>query len=393
MVLRIVSIMLLLAALPAFAQSHRNLYMYQGADREQRLIEGAKKEKQVVVYTSLNTKDSVPISQAFEKKYGVKVELWRSSSEKVLQRALTEARAGRHSVDAFELNGPEMEALYREGLLEEFYSPHFRTLPPAAFAKHKHYVADRFNFFTIAYNTNLVKPNEVPNSYEDLLNPRWVGKIGIEGSDDDWFASIVKHMGEDKGLAFFRKLAQMKPQIRTGHTLLAELVAAGEIPAGGDDLQPQRRAPARERRADQVEGAQSDVRPPERRRGDQARAAAARRVAVHRFHDLARRPGAAQAAQPRAGEHRGRDQPEQISLPHDRSGDRARRDPRSGRRSGPSCSSRDNRSSGRPTNGQRVSLQQQERSGLRPRHPGPVQPEGRARAAARRCRASSRARK
>jgi iron(III) transport system substrate-binding protein len=234
MLIRILSSILLLAALPAFAQPaagpHRGIYMYQGADRDQRVIEGAKKEKQVVVYTSLNLKDSVPITQAFEKKYGVKVELWRSSSEKVLQRALTEARAGRFSVDAFELNGPEMEALYREGLLEEFHSPHFKSLPPAAFAKHRHYVADRFNFFTIAYNTNLVKPNEVPNSYEDLLNPRWVGKIGIEGSDDDWFASIVKHMGEEKGLAFFRKLAQMKPQVRTGHTLLAELVAAGEIP-------------------------------------------------------------------------------------------------------------------------------------------------------------------
>ena len=229
MILRMVAVVLALACLPAVAQ-HRNIYMYQGADREQRIVEAAKKEKQAVVYTSLNLKDSVPITQAFEKKYGVKIELWRSSSEKVLQRAVTEARAGRHSVDAFELNGPEMEALYREGLLEEFWSPHFKHLPPAAFPKHKHYAADRFNFFTIAYNTNLVKPDEVPNRYEDLLHPRWVGKIGIEGSDEDWFASIVKHMGEAKGLAFFRKLAAMKPQVRTGHTLLAELVAAGEIP-------------------------------------------------------------------------------------------------------------------------------------------------------------------
>jgi iron(III) transport system substrate-binding protein len=219
----------LVQAQPA-AGPHRPIYMYQGADRDQRMIEGARKEKQVTVYTSLNLKDSVPITQAFEKKYGVKVELWRSSSEKVLQRALTEARAGRFSVDAFELNGPEMEALYREGLLEEFHSPHFKSLPPAAFPKHRHYAADRFNFFTIAYNTKLVKPEEVPNSYEDLLHPRWVGRIGIEGSDDDWFASIVKHMGEKKGLEFFRKLAQMRPQVRTGHTLLAELVASGEIP-------------------------------------------------------------------------------------------------------------------------------------------------------------------
>jgi iron(III) transport system substrate-binding protein len=216
-------------AQPAAGQ-HKGVYMYQGADRESRVLEGAKKEKQVVVYTSLNLKDSVPITQAFEKKYGVKVELWRSSSEKVLQRAVTEARAGRFAVDAFELNGPELEAMYREGLLDEFYSPEFKNLPPAAFPKHRHYAADRFNFFTIAYNTNLVKPNEVPNSYEDLADPRWTGRIGIEASDTDWFGSIVKHMGEQKGLALFRKIAQQKPQMRTGHTLIAELVASGEIP-------------------------------------------------------------------------------------------------------------------------------------------------------------------
>jgi iron(III) transport system substrate-binding protein len=220
---------LLAGAQPA-SSPHRQVYLYQGTDRDQRMVEAARKEGQVVVYTSLNLKDSVPITKAFEKKYGVKVELWRSSSEKVLQRALTEARAGRHAVDAFELNGPEMEALYREGLLEQFHSPHFKTLPPAAFPKHRYYAADRFNFFTIAYNTKLVKPDEVPNSYQDLLHPRWVGKIGIEASDDDWFASIVKHMGEKKGLEFFRKLSQMRPQIRTGHTLLAELVSSGEIP-------------------------------------------------------------------------------------------------------------------------------------------------------------------
>ena len=218
------------AALAQPASPHRELYLYQGADRDQRVLEAAKKEKQAVVYTSLNLKDSVPIAQAFEKKYGVKVELWRSSSEKVLQRAVTEARAGRFAVDAFELNGPEMEALYREGLLEQFYSPSFKNLPPAAFPKHRHWAADRFNFFTIAYNTKLVKPEEVPNSYEDLAHPRWTGRIGIEASDTDWFGSIVKYMGEKKGLEFFRKLAKQKPQVRTGHTLIAGLVASGEIP-------------------------------------------------------------------------------------------------------------------------------------------------------------------
>jgi iron(III) transport system substrate-binding protein len=225
---------LLAAATLAFAQPaagpHKSLYLYQAGDRDKRILEGARKEKRVVVYTSLNTKDSHPIAEAFEKKYGVKLEIWRSSSEKVLQRAITEARGGRHAVDAFELNGPELEAMYREGLLEEFWSPHFKDLPPAAFPKHRHYAADRFNFFTIAYNTNLVKPNEVPNSYEDLAHPRWTGKLGMEASDTDWFASIIKHMGEEKGLALFRRIAQQRPQMRTGHTLMGGLVASGEIP-------------------------------------------------------------------------------------------------------------------------------------------------------------------
>ena len=72
--------------------------------------------------------------QAFEKKYGVKVELWRASSEKVLQRAVTEARAGRHDADVIETNGPELEALYREKLLEQFCAPALQGPAAAAFA-------------------------------------------------------------------------------------------------------------------------------------------------------------------------------------------------------------------------------------------------------------------
>ena len=227
---------LLLASLAARAQPggaespHRDTYMYQGADRDARLAAESRKQGQVVIYTSLNLKDSVPITEAFEKRTGIKAQLWRASSEKVLQRAVTEARAGRFSPDILETNGPEMEALYREKLLDPFYSPHFMDLPAAAFPKHRHYIADRFNFFTIGYNTNLVKPEEVPKSYLDLAEPRWSGRVGIEASDVDWFGAMVKSMGEEKGLAFFRKLAENKPQIRAGHTLMAELLASGEIP-------------------------------------------------------------------------------------------------------------------------------------------------------------------
>src|SRR2546429_277728 len=116
------------------AAKNREIYLYKGADREKRILEGAREEREVVVYTSLNLKDSVPIVEVFERKYGgVKVQLWRSSSEKVLQRAVAEARAGRFSCDILETNGPEMEAMHREQLLEEFFSPHFKDLPASAF--------------------------------------------------------------------------------------------------------------------------------------------------------------------------------------------------------------------------------------------------------------------
>jgi len=218
------------AALAQTKSKNSDVFMYQGADRDKRILEAAKKEGTVVLYTSLNLKDSVPITETFEKKYGVKVSLWRASSEKVVQRGVTEARAGRFSPDVFETNGPEMEALYREQLLDTFYSPFFKDLPAEAFPKHRHYVPDRFNFFTIGWNTNLVKPQDVPNSYQDLLDPKWTGRIGMEASDVDWFAAMVKRMGEQKGLDFFRRLAAQKPELRTGHTLMAELVASGEIP-------------------------------------------------------------------------------------------------------------------------------------------------------------------
>jgi iron(III) transport system substrate-binding protein len=164
---------------PSSSSPHRELYLLEAADRAERLLAGAKQEGVVALYTSLNTQDSGPLTAAFEKKYGIRTELWRSSSERVIQRAISEARARRFAADVFETNGPEMEALHREGVLEEFRSPHFADLPEPAFPAHRQWVADRFNFFTIGYNTNLVPPAEVPGSYEDLVHPRFAGRIGL----------------------------------------------------------------------------------------------------------------------------------------------------------------------------------------------------------------------
>src|SRR5581483_5102440 len=229
--LRALVLVLLYAAACAAPAANRDIYLYQGGDRAARLIAGAKQEGQVVLYSTMTVQDGRALAAAFERKYGVKLIHWRGSAEKIVQRALAESKSGHDGADVFETSSHRMEALRREQLLEDFYTPAFSELSPAAFAPdHRQYVAARFAFFVLGYNTRLVKPAELPTRYEDLLNARWQGRLAIESTDVLWFAALVKAMGEERGLAFFRRLAAMKPQIRSGHILGAQLVASGEIP-------------------------------------------------------------------------------------------------------------------------------------------------------------------
>jgi iron(III) transport system substrate-binding protein len=225
----------ILIAPPAHAQQsaagkNEAIFMYRGADRDQRLIEKAKEEGTVVLYTSLATKESIPLTKAFETKYGIKVELWRATSDKVVQRAVTEAKGNRFTPDVIETNGPEMEMLYREKLLTEFFSPYLADLPPEAIPAHRQWVSDRINFFVVAYNTNKIKREDLPKTYEGFLNPKWKGQIGIEATDSEWMATIIKKLGTERGNKLFEGLSAMRPDVRKSHILLAEMVGAGEVP-------------------------------------------------------------------------------------------------------------------------------------------------------------------
>src|SRR5712691_10544760 len=224
------------AAFPAHAQpakaGNEKLYLYRGADRDRRLLENARSEGVVVIYTSLAPSESVPLAKSFEKKHGIKVELWRSASEKVTQRTITEARARRFSVDAVETIGTDLERMRREKIFAEFHSPHLADLTPAAVPSHRAWFPDRLSYLGVAYNTKLVRRADLPGTYEGFLDPRWEGKLGIEAGDIAWLAGIVKFWGEDRGMRFFERLAAMKPDVRTGLTLLTQLVAAGEVPVG-----------------------------------------------------------------------------------------------------------------------------------------------------------------
>lgn len=220
------------ATVAAATTANEAVYRYRGADRDSRLLESARKEGAVVLYTSLAPTESGPLGQAFEKKTGIKVEIFRTISEKVVQRAVTEAKAGRRAFDVVETNGPEMEIMAREKIFAEFHSPHLADIPPKAIPAHRQWIPDRVNFFVVAFNTTKVKRDEIPKSYTGFTDAKWKGRIGIEATDAEWMATLVKTWGEGPGMAYFRSLAEMKPDVRKGHVLLAELIAAGEIPVG-----------------------------------------------------------------------------------------------------------------------------------------------------------------
>ena len=208
------------------------VYLYKGADREQKLVQEAKREGTLVLYTSLAPTESTPLGQAFEKKYGIKVEIWRAVSEKIVQRVVTEGRAKRHAFDVVETNAPELEALSRENLLGAFHSPYFADLPPFALPAHRQWASDRMTVYGVAYNTNVIKREDLPKTYEGFLDAKWKGKIGVEATDGDWMSAMLKAMGNERGTAFMRRLSELRPDVRKGHILLAELVSAGEVPVG-----------------------------------------------------------------------------------------------------------------------------------------------------------------
>jgi iron(III) transport system substrate-binding protein len=217
-------------AAPAAAQDY-SLLKYRGDDREQKIVAAAQKEGSFTLYTSIAEKDIGPLVTPFEKKYGIKVRVWRAGSDKVLQRTVTEANGKRYDADAIHISAPEMEALYHEKLLQPVLSPVLADLVAGTVPAHHAWAGTLLTVFVQAYNVNQIKKEDLPKRYEDLLNPKWKGKLGIEMEDFDWFAATVTELGEAKGIKLFRDIVATNGiSVRKGHSLLTNMVGSGEVP-------------------------------------------------------------------------------------------------------------------------------------------------------------------
>lgn len=210
---------------------------YRGPDRAERLVAGARTENQLTLYTALTLREAEPLVASFKqwlgRRYDLRPEivLWRANAEDVLQRIVLEARAGRHQFDVYEGSVTQAEIAKREGLTVPFWSPHFEDYPAVLRDQDGYWHATRHTVITQAYNIQLVKEADLPKTWSDLLDSRWKGRLAIEASDWDWFATLVRRgpFGSPQAAIDYFTRLRAQSQIRSGHTLMAELLAAGEF--------------------------------------------------------------------------------------------------------------------------------------------------------------------
>ena len=207
--------LLLLPSLCALA------YGGEADSRSAALVEGAKKDGKMVFYTSVETEFARSLTAAFEAKYPfIKTDIFRSTHEKVLSRMNVERQTGTFTADVVSVGEFETFHLQRRGFIAPYKSPQAAAYPEG-FKDPNGYWTDLYdNLIVTAFNTTRVKREEIPKRYEDLLQPRWKGRMVLDQNEDRWFANLVYLMGEKKGLEFMQALAKQDVAIRGGRSLV-----------------------------------------------------------------------------------------------------------------------------------------------------------------------------
>ena len=196
------------------------------------LMTGAKNDKEVVWYTTTSAGDNQAIVAGFTKKYPfLKVQVLRSTGEKLRQRVLAETQAGQFLSDVLSVSSMEMGLLKSRNLLQPYDAPEAEKYPAGAKDRDKSFTAIYARNFVMGYNTSMLAEKDRPKDWADLLTPFWKGKFAMDEEEFEWYGTLVDYWGREKAGKFLRALAAQQPQLRRGHSLLAQLLAAGEFHA------------------------------------------------------------------------------------------------------------------------------------------------------------------
>jgi iron(III) transport system substrate-binding protein len=192
----------------------------------------AQSEKKVTIYSSISINDVTALANAFEKANpgGVKVEIYRAGKIKLGQRIFTEAKAGKHRFDVLLSSAFTTLALKEQNLLVKYVSPQAANYAAELTDPHGFWTAAQINPMTIGYNTKLVRKNDVPKRWEDLLDAKWKAKVAINPNRPEWYIAMMQLKGREPARKYMQALAANKTIPTESATLAREFLGAGEYP-------------------------------------------------------------------------------------------------------------------------------------------------------------------
>jgi len=204
-----------LGAASARALTVEEILNYKGPDRQHVLEDGARREGTVFIYSGMIVSQLLrPLTEAFERKYPfIKTRYWRGDSNQVLVKVLAEMQANALEADLVEGSGLGAFTVAGSRVVLPFYSPMFDALPDEDIAPDRTWAATRFRYIGLGYNTNYIAREAAPRIYDDLLDPRWKGKMAWHAGSDAsgalvTISTLLATRGEPQTRAFLAKLAQ-----------------------------------------------------------------------------------------------------------------------------------------------------------------------------------------
>jgi iron(III) transport system substrate-binding protein len=195
-----------------------------------KLVEGAKKEGQLLLYTSMSVGDHTKYVELFNNRYPfIQVNVRRAGSDRLLTLITTEHRAGKTLFDVVMGSGFGL-SFVRSGIFAKYLSPETRHLAEGTKDPEGYWADTYVNGIGVTYNTRMVPKDKIPRRWEDLLDPLWKGrKIAIDNEPYEWFDAVLRVMGKEKGREFMRRLGEQELAVQRGYTIRAQQLAAGEF--------------------------------------------------------------------------------------------------------------------------------------------------------------------
>ncbi len=236
---------LLAAESPALSQTQSReavlaaLMKLSPAERRARLIEGAKKESGLVWYSSTTAEDALALIKKFHEQHpSIQIQHFRSSSEKLLERILAESRANAFKADLVTLPELELSIMIKRKLLLRYEGAEHALYPAETKDGRGFWTGLYTSAWVAAHNAKMVSKDAAPKTHKDLLQPRWKGNIAMDTEPYNWYVITLRYLerrdGKEAAAEFMKKLAAQQIQWRKGHSLIGQLMAAGEFPVAAE---------------------------------------------------------------------------------------------------------------------------------------------------------------